>query len=187
MICPTFLPPSGSISSGKTPVRGRPHCSVLVGAKPPYSSACCPTTSRAGGPYATSTVPSLFGPPFGGHGAAVATSSCGAAASYGRAHFPTHRTCPLHAPPVTDGIPGPTPCGAVADRRPTTDASRAPSSTCSPSSSGHGLLGNRHQLSAHLAISGRLRSVHCPSAEPAKTAPIQTGGLRRMVTIGARF
>ena len=138
MTCLTSLPQSGSILSAKTPVRGRPHCSVRAGVKLPYSLACSPTTSRAGGPYATSTVPSLFDPPYGGHGVAVATSSCGGAASYGQAHSRTHRTCPPHAPPITDRTPGPTPCGSVADQRQTTDASRASSSTCSPYSSGPG-------------------------------------------------
>ena len=107
--------PSGSILSAKTPVRGRPRCSVRAGAKPPYSSACSPTTIRAGGPYATSAVPSLFSPPSGGHGAAAAIFSCGGAVSYGHAHFPTHDTRPPLAPAATDRVRGPAPCGAVAD------------------------------------------------------------------------
>ena len=44
------------------------------------------------------------------------------------------------------------------------------------------LLHNQHQLSVHLNRSGHLRSAHFPSAQPAKTPPIRTGGLRRMDT-----
>ena len=44
------------------------------------------------------------------------------------------------------------------------------------------LLSHQHQPSVHQEISGHLRSVHLPSAQPAKAAPIRTGGLRRMVT-----
>ena len=47
------------------------------------------------------------------------------------------------------------------------------------------LLRNRHQPSAHLAISGHLRSVHCPSAQPDKDRAIGTGGLPRMVTLSS--
>ena len=101
--------------SATTPVRGPPRCSVRAGAEPPYDSACSLTTSRAGGPYATSAVPSLFGPRSGGREAAAATSSCGVAVSYGHGHFQTRYTRPPLAPLGTDWMRGPTPCGAVAD------------------------------------------------------------------------
>ena len=44
------------------------------------------------------------------------------------------------------------------------------------------LLDNRHQLSVHLSRSGHLQSTHFPSAQPDKTPPIRTGGLRQRVT-----